>query len=540
MVTKIFTSSDVTVFFFTIAERRKNKIIKEALNQLKKNYPYEIQKNNFILEKNKDKNNYICFVKKTPFSNARTISSVLYIKNHFKNYTGVIKNSFPNFTEFVVIESGKILKIVFEDIFQKSKNIRCITEKEILDNYTKDDLLYLSSKRKVFKKIIFATIILFSILFSVLIISFDKMKKIKNIIEEQKKIEIINQEKKVEENKNKDILIALEKEYKILIKNEYSNVYKKICVIYNCIGKKSIVENINIEKDDFSFDLTTTDAIKILSKFEESGNEIKEIKMNRTTIKDGKEHVTYSGTFLNHEIKINPNTSISERIKLYQLEINKIKKRKVIQNDEKLSSYTRIIRNKLHDYNCKELFFQHRSDSGIVILETLIESKSENILQFICNVQNNEENLMEIKSLRIRNISNEKIQASIQFYTGILLKENNAIDSIDLTKDLIDFKVLSSMFINTTSVTKKQKQYYPKYLIKENNKTKPSLIYKNLNYIGQTKSKNCILIILKDFEMNVLYKLPLVAEEEKFDCCIKNENNNYIAKIQGVKYGVVK
>ena len=74
MVTKIFTSSDVTVFFFTIAERRKNKIIKEVLNQLKKNYPYEIQKNNFILEKNKDKNSYICFVKKTPFSNERNIS----------------------------------------------------------------------------------------------------------------------------------------------------------------------------------------------------------------------------------------------------------------------------------------------------------------------------------------------------------------------------------------------------------------------------------------------------------------------------------
>ena len=56
------------------------------------------------------------------------------------------------------------------------------------------------------------------------------------------------------------------------------------------------MDNIFIDGFFFTVEVTAKDAVKILSRFEESSG-FKSVKMNRSNIKDGSEKVSYSGEF---------------------------------------------------------------------------------------------------------------------------------------------------------------------------------------------------------------------------------------------------
>ena len=140
-----------------------------------------------------------------------------------------------------------------------------------------------------------------------------------------KKIEEVNQQRTLEKQKQEEVRIRKENEEKLEnLKNQYNEkqearyekIYPYIERIYSVMTDKTIIENISIDKDLFTVEVTTTDSIIILSNFEKS-KAFSSIKMNRTNIKDGKESVTYSGEFSKYILPENTDLTLEEKLDFY-------------------------------------------------------------------------------------------------------------------------------------------------------------------------------------------------------------------------------
>ena len=365
-----------------------------------------------------------------------------------------------------------------------------------------------------------------------------------------KNTESLRAEKELEKQKQEEAKIQKEKEEKLFaLKKEYDEKKKLECEkIYPCIERiysvmqgNTTIENIVIQKNAFTVEVTTKDAVGILAEFEES-QAFASVKMNRTTVKNGVETVAYSGEFSRFWNEADEESSLDGRIRFYETELTKIKARSKAMQTVSLSEYIKNIRGTMHKNLCGEQYIQLKGKDNGTEIEVFVLSNSRSLLNFIKEIQEGDENLIDINSFTFRNSdSRDRLQTTICFDTGIELKRNDSLlaeyidKKIELSEiDRIFYKspsvrvaaIKSSVSKNNASAAKVSERAAPVNM-------------KTLCYIGMTKVDGKNYVIATDDEMEGIYKLALAETETEGDFCVKNDDG-YRAKIRGEYYEVRK
>lgn len=344
------------------------------------------------------------------------------------------------------------------------------------------------------------------------------------------------EERVQKEKENK--LEELKKKYDAGMESSYEKIYPCLERLYSVMTQNTTVENLSIEKNTFTVEVTTRDALNILSNFE-SSKAFSSIKMNRSTVKNGIESVAYNGEFSRYWDHANPTKSMDERIEFYSKNLDRMNEKWQLLQEKPLSEYIKDIRNVLRKNNCLEQYIQLRGKEKNAEVEFFILSSSRNLLNFINEIQKGDGNIMYIKSLRIRNSEDRnRIQTTIRFDSGIELKKEGErqIENAVIEAELSDMERIFYKKSAPKSTEIKTVKAVPKSLPMQ----KTSVRYvKTLSYLGITKSSGRTLVIAKDDDMGAIYKLVLVDEETRNDCCIVSEYG-YKAKIRGEYYEVKK
>lgn len=389
------------------------------------------------------------------------------------------------------------------------------------------------------KKMAFIIFLLSLAIAAVLIVLQQAAKKNMEVVAEQKRKERQRLEEEKMQKEKEEKLERLKNEYIRIKDDEYEKIYPYIERIYSAMTEKTTVENISIDKNIFTIEVTAKDAVQILSNFEKS-NAFSFVKMNRTSIKDKTETVTFSGEF-SRFIKESPcSLSVDEQTEFYEGEISRIKGRTEKMSEVPLSEYVKNIRDILRKNNCSEQYIQLRGKEKSAQVEFFILSSSKSILQFISEIQNGEENLIDIKSIKIHNSrEQDKMQTTICFDSGIELKQDNEKPT-EYTDKEIDLASIDRIFYkepfkkNAVSKTPLQKTFQ----VQQQAKQVPSAL-KKLTYIGLTKSNGKTLVIVKDEDMQSIYKLALTDTQTGGDFCIETDTG-YRARLRGEYYEVKK
>lgn len=429
-------------------------------------------------------------------------------------------------------ESIDLLKSIYPfELTKENLYIEKTKEKDTYNVYISN--INIKKKEKNIKLVIFIflliTIILF-VFFGIRVVS----EKID--IENQEKIEIEKQNiQKIEYQKSLQLELANKKnKYEQLMENDFELIYPILENIYVCLKGNSKIENLSISKNTFSVDIKTDDSIEILRKFEQS-KYFSSVKMNRTTTVNNKELVTFTGSYVNSFVEIRDDSSTEEKIEFYTNKIsiinNEIEKQKTIP----ISNYIANIKRYLQKNNCEEQYIQLRGELTNIEVECSVLSESKDILNFIKEIQSIESPIYKIKEIKIRNTN--KIQTNIIFATGIELIEDELVITNNGNAQNISSTEMSKLFYsNEMQMAKKEitQNVSIDNVKKENNYI---LDRKYLIYIGSVKVQNETKFIVKDEEMNVIYKLSLVKTFIEDDCCF-NEKNKLIAKINNIFYEV--
>ena len=359
----------------------------------------------------------------------------------------------------------------------------------------------------------------------------------------QRELERQKQEATEIQKKKEEKLLVLKSEYDRKKIAEYEKIYPSIERIYSAMKGKTTIENISIQKNDFTVEAVAEDAAGTLSNFEGS-QAFAFVKMNRTTVRNGEEKVTYSGGFSKFRKEANEKVSLDDRIKFYETELLKMKSRSEAKRQRTVSEYIKSMRDALRKNSCSEQYIQLKGNDGSAEIEFFILSESKNILNFIKEIQTGEDSLIDIKSFVLRNNGRlGQIQATICFDTGIELSRNGsmlpeyAAGTADVSEiDRIFHKVqpAKTAAIKTPATRKKASAE------KDIGRTAPVRM-KKLSYVGLAKSGGTDFVIAKDDEMESIYNLALSDTETETDgnFCVKS-GGIYRAKIRGEYYEVKK
>jgi len=429
----------------------------------------------------------------------------------------------------------KLLNVYPFEVSEKNIIVSKTEKKNIYDVYISDTEIKNEADILRIVLIIFSVLLLF--ISAALIVhhagikNTEKTRMLKEVERQKLEAEEIKKEK---ENK----LEKITEEYIELENGSYEKIYQFIERIYSVLDAKTTVDNIFIDGFFFTVEVTAKDAVKILSRFEESSG-FKSVKMNRSNIKDGSEKVSYSGEFSRFIKEADETLSIDEKIKFYSEAIQLIQVRKNKMCNNHLSEYIKEIRKLLIKNNCREQYIQIREKNKIAEIEFYILSESRNILKFIQEIQQNENSLIDIKSVKINNSGDSrKIHTTLVFSSGIELNHKDDLSEYNDVK--IDISAIDKLFYKPAPV-KTPEQKTVAAGLSENKKSinLPSANLKKITYIGFTKSGGQTLVLAKDEEMGNICKLVLTEKEITGDYCILKDGN-YLAKIRGEYYEVKK
>jgi len=396
-------------------------------------------------------------------------------------------------------------------------------------------------KHNIQKFIIFIPILVFFIL--ILAVSLQNISNKKNKISiAQKELERIENEKIKIQKEKETKLYSLKNEYYEILKNTHEKAYTCIERIYSVMTENSTIENIFIDGNCFSVEVTTKDAMKILSSFEYS-EAFYSVKMNKTTVKDKVETVTYNGNFSRFWKDVDESLSVDEKINFYKTEIECIKVREEKKHDVQLSEYIKNIRALLRMNECNEQYIQIKGKENNAEVEFFILSTSRNILNFLKEIQQEDTNNIEIKQLRIRNSEERnRIQTTICFDSGIEIANEDKTFEEYIDKKIEPAEIDKIFYKSQTQKTRVQKSKTQEAVTKQTVSVleqKAPVQLQKLTYIGRTRINNQDFIIAKEEEMGSIYKLLLTENELDENTCVIVEGG-YKAKVNGNYYEVKK
>jgi len=372
-------------------------------------------------------------------------------------------------------------------------------------------------------------------------------ERINTISEKQqisKEIELKKKEeaKILKDKENK--LERLKKEYESIMAEKTPEMYSLVNIIYKSIGSDSNVNTLNIDKNTFTLDVNTKNAVKILSKFEDDSR-ISKIQMNRTSNKAGIENVTYTGNFSIFSDANENKGNIDEKINFYEKFLSDFEKQKKRMADMKPSFYAGKIREALKKKNCNEGYMQFRKVAKENIFECYFSGSAKNVLSFLNEIQNTD---FIIRVLKIRNSQDSKLlKVTVLFPTGIKGSENEFYSEKEI---ILAPSEIENMFSNK-SVLFSEKKESPKTFFENvpqkaivskvegkksiSAKKEEKIISEKLKYIGRANGKDGELVIAKNINTNSIFSLSVKKDDGDISegFCKKNIDGTYIAIIGG-------
>lgn len=390
------------------------------------------------------------------------------------------------------------------------------------------------------KKILLISLLCVTALCALIMIMHNITAKKMEEAKRQKELEKQKLEQERLEKRKEEELDKLKAEYLDMKESEYEKIYPYIERIYSAMSEKTTIENISIDRNHFTVEVTTNDSVTILSNFEGS-KAFSEVKMTRTNIKGGKESVSYTGDFSRLIKTVDGSLSLDEKICFYTEEIKRINKRTELPKDIQLSEYIGKIRAALHKNSCQEQYIQLRSKEKKAEIEFFVLSSSRAILNFLNEIQSKENSLVDVKSIRIHNSEERNgMQTTICFDTGIELKQADRILS-EYADLKIDADEIDRIFYKAPAPKPAMPKSHSAIDVQPQKaiKTQTPVKLKKLTYIGLTKSNAQTFILAKDEDMGSIYKLCLMDRETDGDFCIKADGG-FMARLRGEYYEVKK
>lgn len=435
-----------------------------------------------------------------------------------------------------IAEASEKLKSLYPFEVEANRLYICPTSsKGLYDVYVSDTVV---EKKSLTGKVF----ILASLIILICLIGFAGWKKSESrkndaIIKKQMAVEAAEQEKVHKQKENQ--LVQLQQEYSLLKSKEYEKIYPRLEQIYSAIKSGTVIENLSIDKDSFFIEITTKDALAIFASLEES-SALTNVRMNRTTIENSKELVTYSGQFPLQTKTLEESALLEDKIFFYETEIKLIKDKIEKQGAIQLPDYVKHIRDILHASGCSEQYIQLRNADESAEVEFFIQAKSNKVLAFLKSIQEDSEYLYDIKQMKIRNRGGGEIQTTLCFDSKIKTEKVSSV--LELSKDSeisaseierLFYKPLVQKTVVKTQPTEKKTE------AKNNNVKK--VIYKPLSFLGLSKLNGKTMVAVKDESMDSIYSLQLTESEplDNSDFCIQKDNG-YMARIRGEYYEVKK
>lgn len=386
-------------------------------------------------------------------------------------------------------------------------------------------------KRKLIKTLFISLMLIFVIILTLIIAN--------RIVENQNKEKLAEQEienqniKKIEaERALKEELKIKKEQYKEILNAEYYPVYPILEELYKCLIGKTTIENISISNDTFFVEVRTEDCVKVLRKFEESNN-FTLVKMNKTTIVDNNEIVTFSGKYQNSKEYPLDTLSIEEKIRFYDEKIKEAQTNNENEKDISISTYIEKIKYVLKTNLCKEEYIQTKGNLKDIEVECFFTASSTNLLNFIKQIQEIDNPRFWIKEIRINNKA-KSIQVIVSFASGIEVKADE-LELLEGSKISIEPNDLSKLFNKSSAIAKTNTEIEKKQDLNISKKIEQI----KLLYVGKATINNEIKVVVKDEQMNSLYKLIQVTDEIEENCFFI-ENEKMIAKINNKYYEVIK
>lgn len=430
-----------------------------------------------------------------------------------------------------ILEAKEKLSAVFPFKIQESNIYLSRSDKKgFYDVYISDKEIKNEKRTILLAEIIILILVFISILF----IAFNQIiKASQKAVSVQREI-AYKEAEELKLQKEKQIKLEnLKKQYEEISNNQYEKIYFYIELLYSVMPLNTTIENLSIEGKSFSVEVTTSDATKILQNFERNMI-FSSVKMNRSTVNKNSERVSYVGKFSFSVKEPEENLSTDQKISFYEKEITFFDERKNHQKEIAISEYIKNIRNIMHKYSLNEQYIQLKGNDKSAEIEFFVYSNSQNLLRFIKEIQNENNSLVDIKHLVIRNSEMpDKIQTTIIFDSGIET-QNIKNDDYSYSDKKYSAAEINKIFYKTPIVKKTEQKNLKK---PKEEKKSFSISLKKLSFIGLTKIDGKTFVMAKDDEMQSIYRIPLTNNEAEEDFCIEIPSG-YKAKIKGEYYEV--
>ncbi len=518
---------------FEIADRKDYSVyvIPENVNVydfLNRNHPFKIVRENIFIVRNKKSR--LCYLFNKKASVEGKILSSRYIANRYRKFSGKIFFRCNGFVELLDLNRGEVQ---YSELVDSTLPDCKIVYGEEIKAISKKDLYYRTSKYELLQKVL--GFIALSVILSTSLVYMVNKVKISNesIIAHQKELELLEQHK-VEENKRKSgKLLELKNKYenKFIVQN--TEIYPIINLIYDNLTSDCVIENLNIHRTDFQIDITTKNAIEILSRLE-TNPRIEKIQMNRTASSSGLEHVSFSGK-IKKVLKVPlENESVDSKILFYE-ELLAEPKREFV-----FSEYAKNIRSLIVANKCKEEFLQVRNIDGLIDLECELKGSGINILNLI-KAFDDYESKIEIKNIRIRNAKNTSLcNLNVVFETFIDVNslnkselENTNIKEASPNEIGVVFRSRMEQTNSKPKIEAKHRNIIPEKQIK-------SRIAGKLDLLGKGANKDYEKIIfLKNSVTGEILKVPVVKSEIEDNYALESIDE-YVVYINKEEYKVTK
>lgn len=436
-----------------------------------------------------------------------------------------------------------------------------VKEENLLINETHEKNIYSviinekgfkNKNKKIRPFVVIALVFVFFFVSGIIIFNRNKLQQID--MEQEKLIELQNEQKIMEIQSKKDKLAGMLQEISKFDKEKYENLYERIELLYSLLNKAGTIENLSIEKDSFTIDITSKDSVKLLENFE-MARELSKVKMSRTSVDNGVDYLSLSGEFTQKIYVNDESQSLEEQINRCDEILSGYKSRKLQQGEQNLSDYIKRIRECIHNNDCNEQYLQVKGGENNLEVELMLYSYAEDVLSFIKEIQNENNEIIDIKKLRIRNSDNaSRIQTNITFATGIDVKENAQLlagekknynySPVEISESLYKepkAKIAENPDVNLTVMNQSpQSKTVEEKKIEVVSENKVESIKRCLDYIGLTKLGDKSYILAKDLQMDVIYKFEVSEKNCEGNICYINENGKYIAKLNSELYEVKK
>lgn len=528
-----FISNKMNNKKYEIADRKDYSVfvIPEKISvydYLRKNYPFEVNDKNIYLIKNKK--SCICYLFNENTNSKNKILSSRYIINRYDDFTGKLYFKGKTFIELIELNNGELVSS--ELMNSVLPNIKMLSSEEI-KSVSKNDLFYKPNKNEIVRRI-FLTILLLSLFISCVIYITTKVKmNNESFIAHQKEMELLERNKLEEQKIKTKYFLDLRSKYenKLIVQNV--EMYPIINLIYSNFTNDCIIENLSIQRTNFQIDITTKNAIEVLSKFEINPY-IEKIQMNRTASSFGYDHVSFSGKIKRTLKMPEDDESLESKILFYEKILAEPYRELVF------SEYVKNIRLYILMNKCKEEFLQVKNVNNQIDLECELKGSGVNILKLIRSFDTNESKI-EIKSLRIRNTNNlSTCSLSIVFETFI---DTNSVKKDELKN--INIKESSPNEIGIVFNARKESFNS----IRENEtKQKDNTLAKSkklkeigtLDLLGKGSNKDYEKIIfVKNSVTGEIFKIPVVNSKITKNYALEN-NDCYNVFINNEEYKVNK